>query len=103
MALWTRWFYAGCRKGIGKGNFLNGAGSGAGHGGKGGSGMFNGSLSEGGGIYGNANLPCELGSGSEGLNESYGHVAGGGMIGKYISINKNILLTLLQNVPKRPL
>uniref|UniRef100_A0A803L5S1 DUF8003 domain-containing protein n=1 Tax=Chenopodium quinoa TaxID=63459 RepID=A0A803L5S1_CHEQI len=70
----------GCRKGNGKGRFLDGAGSGAGHGGKGGSGMFNGTISEGGSIYGNANLPCELGSGSEGPNESYGHVAGGGMI-----------------------
>lgn len=70
----------GCQKGIGKGRFLNGAGSGAGHGGKGGSGMFNGTISEGGSRYGNATLPCELGSGSEGPNESYGHVAGGGMI-----------------------
>lgn len=67
------------------GRFLKGAGSGAGHGGKGGSGMFNGTISEGGSRYGNANLPCELGSGSEGPNESYGHVAGGGMIGKRIS------------------
>ena len=47
--------------------------------------MFNGTISEGGSIYGNANLPCELGSGSEGPNESYGHVAGGGMIGKHSS------------------
>ncbi|KNA21809.1 hypothetical protein SOVF_039820 [Spinacia oleracea] len=70
----------GCRKGNGMGRFLKGAGSGAGHGGKGGSGMFNGTISEGGSRYGNANLPCELGSGSEGPNESYGHVAGGGMI-----------------------
>ncbi|CAO2819397.1 unnamed protein product [Amaranthus hypochondriacus] len=70
----------GCRKGIGKGRFMNGAGSGAGHGGRGGSGMFNGTITEGGSRYGNADLPCELGSGSEGPNELYGHVAGGGMI-----------------------
>lgn len=70
----------GCRKGIGKGNYSNGAGGGAGHGGRGGSGFFNGRLSEGGDMYGNADLPCELGSGTEGPNESYGHLAGGGMI-----------------------
>ncbi|KAK7406343.1 hypothetical protein VNO78_07966 [Psophocarpus tetragonolobus] len=70
----------GCTEGIGKGNFLNGAGGGAGHGGKGGSGYFNGRESIGGNEYGNAILPCELGSGTEGPNESYGHVVGGGMI-----------------------
>ncbi|XP_027360081.1 uncharacterized protein LOC113868583 [Abrus precatorius] len=70
----------GCTEGIGKGNFLNGAGGGAGHGGKGGSGYFKGRESIGGNEYGNAVLPCELGSGSEGPNESYGHVVGGGMI-----------------------
>lgn len=64
---------------------MNGAGSGAGHGGRGGSGMFNGTITEGGSRYGNADLPCELGSGSEGPNELYGHVAGGGMIGKHVS------------------
>lgn len=75
---------SGCRKGIGKGNYSNGAGGGAGHGGRGGSGFFNGRLSEGGDMYGNADLPCELGSGTEGPNESYGHLAGGGMIGKHL-------------------
>lgn len=75
---------SGCRKGIGKGNYSNGAGGGAGHGGRGGSGFFNGRLSEGGDIYGNADLPCEFGSGTEGPNESYGHLAGGGMIGKHL-------------------
>ncbi|KAA8522109.1 hypothetical protein F0562_012577 [Nyssa sinensis] len=70
----------GCRKGIGKGNYSNGAGAGAGHGGRGGSGFFKGRASEGGNRYGNADLPCELGSGTEGPNESYGHAAGGGMI-----------------------
>ncbi|KAI4315173.1 hypothetical protein L6164_028014 [Bauhinia variegata] len=71
---------SGCADGIGKGNFLNGAGGGAGHGGRGGSGFFNGRMSNGGNKYGNANLPCELGSGTEGPNSSYGHVVGGGMI-----------------------
>ncbi|KAA8525945.1 hypothetical protein F0562_007955 [Nyssa sinensis] len=70
----------GCRKGIGKGNYSNGAGGGAGHGGRGGSGFFKGRVSDGGNRYGNADLPCELGSGTEGPNESYGHAAGGGMI-----------------------
>ncbi|KAF7810029.1 uncharacterized protein G2W53_036772 [Senna tora] len=70
----------GCTEGIGKGNFLNGAGGGAGHGGRGGSGYFNGRESNGGNEYGNASLPCELGSGTKGPNESYGHVVGGGMI-----------------------
>ncbi|KAH9607077.1 hypothetical protein KSS87_005006 [Heliosperma pusillum] len=70
----------GCKTGIGKGIYLKGAGAGAGHGGKGGSGMFNGTIIEGGSRYGDADLPCELGSGSEGPDDSYGHVAGGGMI-----------------------
>ncbi|XP_057487508.1 uncharacterized protein LOC130773578 [Actinidia eriantha] len=70
----------GCRKGIGKGNYSNGAGGGAGHGGRGGSGFFNGMVSKGGNRYGDADLPCELGSGSEGPNDSNGNVAGGGMI-----------------------
>ncbi|PPR84335.1 hypothetical protein GOBAR_AA36379 [Gossypium barbadense] len=70
----------GCSKGIGKGNYLNGAGSGAGHGGRGGAGYFNGRVSSGGYQYGNADLPCELGSGTEGPSQSFGHVVGGGMI-----------------------
>lgn len=71
----------GCKTGIGKGNYSNGAGGGAGHGGRGGSGIFNGILSEGGQRYGSADLPCELGSGTEGRNQSDGYVAGGGLIG----------------------
>ncbi|XP_050220602.1 uncharacterized protein LOC126670974 isoform X2 [Mercurialis annua] len=70
----------GCSEGIGKGNYSNGAGSGAGHGGRGGSGYFNGILSDGGNKYGDADLPCELGSGTEGPDQSYGNVIGGGMI-----------------------
>lgn len=38
-------------------------------------------MSDGGNKYGDANLPCELGSGTEGPNRSYGNVIGGGMIG----------------------
>ncbi|CAK7356223.1 unnamed protein product [Dovyalis caffra] len=70
----------GCSGGIGKGNYSKGAGSGAGHGGRGGSGCFNGIVSNGGNKYGNADLPCELGSGTQGPNRSYGNVIGGGMI-----------------------
>ncbi|CAA2974478.1 transmembrane [Olea europaea subsp. europaea] len=70
----------GCRNGVGRGNYSNGAGAGAGHGGRGGSGCFSGKLSEGGPRYGSADLPCELGSGTVGPNDSYGYVAGGGMI-----------------------
>ncbi|KAF5729667.1 hypothetical protein HS088_TW20G00031 [Tripterygium wilfordii] len=70
----------GCSEGLGKGKYTNGAGSGAGHGGRGGSGYFNGTISNGGSEYGNPDLPCELGSGTEGPSSSYGHVIGGGMI-----------------------
>nr|GMD96105.1 Fiber protein [Ipomoea batatas] len=70
----------GCSNGIGMGNYSNGAGAGAGHGGKGGSGFYGGNLSEGGQRYGSADLPCELGSGTAGPVQSYGPVAGGGII-----------------------
>ncbi|GFP99148.1 hypothetical protein PHJA_002058700 [Phtheirospermum japonicum] len=70
----------GCRTGVGRGKYSHGAGAGAGHGGRGGSGFYNGVLSEGGQRYGSADLPCELGSGTEGPNQSDGYVAGGGMI-----------------------
>lgn len=39
-------------------------------------------VAKGGNIYGDADLPCELGSGTEGPNDSNGNVAGGGIIGK---------------------
>lgn len=71
----------GCKEGIGRGKFLKyGAGGGAGHGGKGGSGFYNRTLVEGGEEYGDPDLPCELGSGSDGSNELLGSAAGGGMI-----------------------
>ncbi|KAL6839711.1 hypothetical protein ACP4OV_030399 [Aristida adscensionis] len=68
----------GCKEGIGKGKFLKyGASGGAGHGGRGGIGFYNGMTSEGGQDYGNPDLPCELGSGSGGPEEN---TAGGGLI-----------------------
>ncbi|XP_075641458.1 uncharacterized protein LOC142613134 isoform X2 [Castanea sativa] len=69
----------GCTGGVGGGRVLSNVGSGGGHGGKGGLGCYNGSCVEGGISYGNANLPCELGSGSgdESLADS---TAGGGII-----------------------
>nr|CAD1844992.1 unnamed protein product [Ananas comosus var. bracteatus] len=71
----------GCKEGIGEGKFLiPGAGGGAGHGGKGGSGFYNGMLIDGGPEYGDADLPCELGSGSVGPSDSAENVVGGGMI-----------------------
>ncbi|KAL2500987.1 glycine-rich protein [Forsythia ovata] len=70
----------GCTGGLGRGEHLpNGVGSGAGHGGRGGDAYNNGSYIKGGITYGNAELPCELGSGSG--NESLpGSTAGGGII-----------------------
>ena len=88
--------FPGCSGGIGKGNYSNGAGSGAGHGGRGGFGYFNGRVSAGGNKYGDADLPCELGSGTEGPNQLYGHVVGGGMIGNISKLtpvfHQNVLL-----------
>lgn len=75
--------WAGCKEGIGKGKFLtNGAGGGAGHGGKGGSGHYNGLSVDGGRRYGDPYLPCELGSGTSSSSGSE-KVAGGGMIGQF--------------------
>lgn len=75
---------SGCKSGIGQGRLLSsGLSGGGGHGGKGGTGVVNGSEAEGGPTYGNADLPCELGSGSG--NETTGlSTAGGGIIGKHI-------------------
>lgn len=69
---------------MGRGQALsNGIGSGGGHGGKGGPGCYNGRFVKGGISYGNADLPCELGSGS-GDDSLAGSTAGGGIIGKLI-------------------
>ncbi|KAK3160574.1 hypothetical protein QOZ80_1BG0061360 [Eleusine coracana subsp. coracana] len=70
----------GCRTGVGQGKILSsGVSGGGGHGGKGGDGVLNGSLAEGGPTYGDADLPCELGSGSG--NDTTGlSTAGGGII-----------------------
>ncbi|TVU07382.1 hypothetical protein EJB05_47435, partial [Eragrostis curvula] len=71
----------GCREGIGKGEFLKyGAAGGAGHGGQGGTGIYNGMKSSGGQVYGNADLPCELGSGSGNSAVPADNTAGGGLI-----------------------
>ena len=71
---------------MGQGTFSDsGIGSGGGHGGRGGMGCFNNSCIEGGMSYGDANLPCELGSGSG--NESLTSAnAGGGILGQLISL-----------------
>ncbi|CAI9759633.1 unnamed protein product [Fraxinus pennsylvanica] len=70
----------GCTGGVGQGKVLsNGLGSGGGHGGRGGMGCYNGSCIEGGISYGDADLPCELGSGS-GNDSLAGSTAGGGIL-----------------------
>lgn len=69
---------------MGRGKVLsNGLSGGGGHGGKGGDGYYNGSSIEGGVAYGNADLPCELGSGS-GNDSLGGSTAGGGIIGMIV-------------------
>ncbi|KAK1365313.1 Protein diaphanous 1 like [Heracleum sosnowskyi] len=70
----------GCVAGVGSGRLLsNGFGGGGGHGGKGGDGYYNGSVVQGGITYGNADFPCELGSGS-GNSSLPDSTAGGGII-----------------------
>ncbi|KAG6723483.1 hypothetical protein I3842_03G210200 [Carya illinoinensis] len=70
----------GCTGGVGKGRiFENGLGGGGGHGGKGGDGYYNGNFIDGGDAYGDADLPCELGSGS-GNDSLAGATTGGGII-----------------------
>lgn len=70
----------GCTGGLGRGKVLNnGLGGGGGHGGRGGEGYYDGNFIEGGVAYGDADLPCELGSGS-GNDSLAGAVAGGGII-----------------------
>ncbi|XP_020244404.1 uncharacterized protein LOC109822590 isoform X2 [Asparagus officinalis] len=70
----------GCKGGVGRGNFLSyGIGGGGGHGGRGGDGFSNGTIVKGGMTYGDAALPCELGSGS-GNDSVMTSTAGGGII-----------------------
>ncbi|XP_012450452.1 uncharacterized protein LOC105773262 isoform X1 [Gossypium raimondii] len=70
----------GCTGGVGRGTVLNnGLAGGGGHGGRGGMGYYDGSFIEGGVSYGDAELPCELGSGS-GNDSLAGATAGGGII-----------------------
>lgn len=91
---------AGCTGGLGHGNTLsNGIGSGGGHGGTGGEAFYNDNHVEGGYSYGNATLPCELGSGS-GIGNSTGSTAGGGIIGKpkFMFGSVNVSLWIMENV-----
>ncbi|KAI3792745.1 hypothetical protein L2E82_06633 [Cichorium intybus] len=70
----------GCKGGIGKGKVMDvGVGSGGGYGGVGGSGCYNGTCIDGGVPYGDAELPCWLGSGggSDVIAES---ASGGGIL-----------------------
>lgn len=67
---------------MGSGHILsNGIGSGGGYGGKGGIGCNNETCIDGGISYGDANLPCDLGSGS-GNDSVAGSTAGGGILGE---------------------
>lgn len=80
----------------------NGITSGGGHGGKGGAGCYNASCVEGGISYGNADLPCELGSGS-GNDTSANSTAGGGIIGKLLLLvisrgSFNAILLLIETI-----
>ncbi|KAL8504009.1 hypothetical protein ACS0TY_022659 [Phlomoides rotata] len=71
----------GCNGGIGQGILqVNGLGSGGGHGGRGGMGCYNGSCIDGGVSYGDANLPCELGSGSGNDSLSMSSTGGGVLV-----------------------
>ncbi|KAJ6816000.1 uncharacterized protein M6B38_419170 [Iris pallida] len=72
----------GCKGGVGRGTLSSssGVGGGGGYGGKGGNGFFKGTSVKGGITYGNAALPCHLGSGS-GNDSMRASTAGGGIIG----------------------
>lgn len=79
--------YKGCTGGLGSGVLLpNGLSSGAGHGGRGGDAYYNGSYISGGISYGDAGLPCELGSGS-GNHSFSSSTSGGGIIGERLELS----------------
>ncbi|WVZ72633.1 hypothetical protein U9M48_021058 [Paspalum notatum var. saurae] len=68
----------GCQTGVGHGKMLSsGISGGGGHGGNGGDGLYNGNHAEGGSAYGNADLPCELGSGSGNGTTGFSTTGGG--------------------------
>ncbi|XP_023757599.1 uncharacterized protein LOC111906089 [Lactuca sativa] len=70
----------GCKGGIGRGKVLNvGIGSGGGYGGYGGYGCYNDTCIDGGRPYGDADLPCWMGSGG-GNDVISGSTAGGGVL-----------------------
>jgi len=89
---------SGCRTGVGQGKMLSsGVSGGGGHGGKGGDGLYNGSHADGGATYGNADLPCELGSGSGNATTQFS-TAGGGIIGiTFSSCPQFCLIVCLNN------
>lgn len=69
---------------MGRGNAIgSGIYSGGGYGGRGGEGCFNDNCVAGGISYGEADLPCELGSGS-GNDSLTSFSSGGGIIGGFI-------------------
>nr|XP_043627763.1 uncharacterized protein LOC122599331 isoform X2 [Erigeron canadensis] len=86
----------GCTGGIGRGQLLsNGIGSGGGYGGRGGYGFYNGTRIEGGLPYGDADLPCQLGSGGGKDSSAGGGVlADGGSYGEETIGNPNDLYNL---------
>ncbi|KAK9065546.1 hypothetical protein SSX86_014947 [Deinandra increscens subsp. villosa] len=70
----------GCTGGVGRGQLLsNGIGSGGGYGGTGGYGCYDGNCIKGGLPYGDADLPCQLGSGG-GNDSTADSTAGGGIL-----------------------
>jgi hypothetical protein len=69
----------------------SGLSGGGGHGGKGGDGIYSSSHAKGGLKYGNADLPCELGSGSGSDHDSASSTAGGGIIGTEYLLFSSVL------------
>ncbi|KAL8209856.1 hypothetical protein R6Q57_006588 [Mikania cordata] len=70
----------GCMGGVGRGQLLsNGIGSGGGYGGTGGYGCYNGTCTNGGLSYGDADMPCQPGSGG-GNDSIVDSTAGGGVL-----------------------
>ena len=54
-------------------------------------------MCNGGHTYGDPDFPCELGSGAESPDNSYGNVIGGGMIGQYYFYFSIVLEKLAAN------
>ncbi|CAL5426126.1 unnamed protein product [Camellia sinensis] len=102
-------FYSihGCTGGVGRGKVLSsGVSSGGGHGGIGGVGCYNGTYIEGGIAYGDADLPCELGSESRNelswFNCWWWHhsrlaVLGGSLLGTFLSEKRITIAEVIEN------